>query len=125
MRSMRWIALGLSLALLPAAASLSSAQGGASGDVTVSGEIVDLACYIAHGAKGPDHAKCAQECAKQGQPIGLAGTDGKVYLLFADHGDGAPYDKAKTLAGSKAEIKGEPATKDGINGLTVHAVKKI
>lgn len=97
----------------------------ASSDITVGGEILDLACYIAHGARGPDHQKCAQKCAEQGQPIGLLGSDGKVYILFADHADGSPYDKARTLAGSKAEIKGEPASKDGINGLTVHDVKKL
>jgi hypothetical protein len=101
------------------------AHAGAAPDITVGGEILDLACYVAHGARGPDHQKCAQKCAEQGQPIGLLGSDGKVYLLFADHADGSPYDKARTLAGSKVEIKGEPASRDGINGLTVHDVKKL
>lgn len=97
----------------------------ASSDITVSGEILDLACYIAHGGKGPDHQKCARKCAEQGQPIGLLESDGKVYILYADHAEGAPYDKARKLAGSRAEIKGEPASKDGIYGLTVHDVKKL
>jgi len=120
----RWIQTPsiLVLALLAAAALPAPAQGG---DITVSGEVLDLACYIGQGAKGPDHAKCAQKCAEQGQPIGLLGADGKVYVLFADHADASPYEKAKALAGAKAEIKGELATKDGINGLTVHFAKKI
>ncbi len=100
-------------------------QAAAPSDITVSGEILDLACYIAHGAKGPDHQKCARKCAEQGQPIGLLGSDGRVFILYADHADGSPYDKARTFAGSKVEIKGEPASKDGINGLTVHDVKKL
>lgn len=113
-------------ALLHGRSNIEPAHAGAAhSDITVSGEILDLACYIAHGAKGPDHQKCAQKCAEQGQPIGLLGSDGKVYILYADHADGSPYDKARTFAGSKAEIKGEPASKDGINGLTVHAVKKL
>ena len=27
--------------------------------MTVQGEILDMACYVAHEAKGPDHAGCA------------------------------------------------------------------
>ena len=101
------------------------AHGGAGPDITVAGEILDLACYVAHGGKGPDHQKCAQKCAEQGQPIGLLASDGKVYVLFADHADGSAYDKARALAGSKVEIKGGPSSKDGINGLTVHEVRKL
>lgn len=101
------------------------AHGAAAPDITVGGEILDLACYVAHGGKGPDHQKCARKCAEQGQPIGLLGSDGKVYVLFADHADGSAYGKARALAGSKVEIKGEPAAKDGINGLTVHEVRKL
>lgn len=99
-------------------------QGGGSA-ITVTGEILDLACYVAHGAKGPQHQKCAAKCAEQGQPIGLLAQDGKVYILFADHADSSAYEKAKTLAGKNAEIKGEPAARDGINGLTVLAAKPL
>jgi len=125
MRRKIGIAVVLSLALLPLAATSARSAPAAPGDITVSGEVLDLACYVGHGAKGPDHQKCAQKCAESGQPVGLMGTDGKLYLLFADHADGAPYGQARAIAGSKAEIKGELAAKDGINGLTVHAARKL
>ena len=93
--------------------------------VTLSGEIVDLACYISHGAKGPDHASCAAKCVEMGQPMGLAADDGKVYVLVADHADTSAFGKAKSMAGKKVEIKGDVAAKDGMSVLTVHAVKTI
>jgi hypothetical protein len=93
--------------------------------ITVTGEILDMACYVAHGAKGPQHEKCAVKCAEQGQPIGLLAKDGKVYVLFADHADPTAYEKAKGLAGKNAELKGEVASRDGINGLTVLAAKPV
>jgi hypothetical protein len=102
-----------------------AADKAAPSDVTLTGEVLDLACYIAHGAKGPDHAGCAAKCAEMGQPVGLAASDGKVYLLVADHADSSAFTKAKSMAGKKVEIKGEVAAKDGINALTVHAVKTI
>jgi hypothetical protein len=94
-------------------------------DVTLTGEVLDLACYIGHGAKGPEHAPCAAKCADMGQPIGLAASDGKVYILVADHADTSAFTKAKSMAGKKVEIKGEVAAKDGLNSLTVRAVKTV
>ena len=108
-----------------ASGAMLAADKAAPADVTLTGEVVDLACYIAHGAKGPDHAGCAAKCVEMGQPAGLAASDGKVYILVADHADSSAYTKAKTMAGKKVEIKGEVAAKDGMNALTVHAVKTI
>ena len=108
-----------------AGASFAVEKGAEPSDVTLTGEVLDLACYIGHGAKGPEHATCAAKCAEMGQPIGLAASDGKVYILLADHADSSPFTKAKSMAGKKVEIKGEVAAKDGMNGLTVHAVKAV
>ena len=42
-------------------------------DVTVKGEVVDIACATSKGAggKGDGHAACAMSCARRGQPVGL------------------------------------------------------
>jgi hypothetical protein len=91
----------------------------------IQGEILDLSCYMGHGGMGEGHSGCAAKCLKGGQPMGLLGTDGTVYLLFAAHGDSSPYDKAKDLAGKKVEITGDVATKDGLKGITVTGVKAL
>jgi hypothetical protein len=119
------IVVVLCVFLMPPFLHAAPSPAGETGGFSARGEILDLACYVAHGAKGPQHQTCAQKCAEQGQPIGLLAEDGKVYLLFADHANAAPFDTAKSLAGSKAEIKGDLASKDGINGVTVLAVKKL
>ncbi len=94
-------------------------------DITVKGEIVDLACYLDHGATGMKHQQCALTCLKGGQPMGLLAADGKVYLLLADHQDGKPFDEAKTYAALQVEITGPLAEKAGLTGLTVEKVKKL
>jgi hypothetical protein len=93
--------------------------------MTVRGEILDMACYVAHEAKGPDHAACAKRCVKGGQPMGLLAEDGTVYLLYANHEDGSAYEQAKEYAGQKVEIVGIAATQAGIKGLEVSSVKKL
>jgi len=50
-------------------------------DKTVEGELVDVTCYSG-GAKGSGHKMCAMACAANGQPIGVAAKDGKVYTLL-------------------------------------------
>ena len=94
-------------------------------DITVKGEIVDLACYLDHGATGMKHQQCALTCLKGGQPMGLLAADGKVYLLLADHQDAKPFDEAKTYAALQVEITGPLAEKAGVTGLTVEKVKKL
>src|SRR5260221_14413539 len=91
----------------------------------VKGEVLDLSCYMGHGGQGEGHAGCAAKCLKGGQPMGLLGTDGAVYVLFADHGDASPFEKAKELAGKNVEVTGDVATKGALKGITVHGVKAL
>lgn len=94
-------------------------------DITVQGEIVDLACYLAKGLKGPSHRVCAQKCAERGIPIGVLTDDAKLFLLLEDHSDEEPYEDAKELAGQRAEVKGKQFSKPGIDGLVVVEIKGL
>lgn len=110
----------LSLAAILALSSLAIAS---ENNGTWTGEIVDLACYVGHGAKGSDHAGCAKACVKGGQPMGLLTDDGTLVLLAADHKDGAPFEALKDLAGQIAEVSGTLAEKDGMKIVTVSGAK--
>jgi hypothetical protein len=55
-------------------------------DTTVSGTLVDLACYTQNKDNSGNHHvrmgyTCAQACAREGFEVGLLTTDGKVYHL--------------------------------------------
>jgi hypothetical protein len=49
---------------------------------SVTGEVIDMACYFDHGLCGPDHAACARKCIASGLPVGLKTKDGTIYLLI-------------------------------------------
>ncbi|MFQ5350477.1 MAG: hypothetical protein ACE5EG_08555 [Thermoanaerobaculia bacterium] len=110
----------LSLALTLALSAVAIADGP---EGTWTGEVVDLACYVAQGAKGADHAGCAKACVKNGQPMGLLTKEGALVLLAADHKDGAPFEALKDLAGEVAEVTGTLAEKDGMKVVTVTGSK--
>ncbi len=82
-------------------------------EVTVKGEVLDMACYLDHGASGEKHAECAKMCISSGLPVGIKGTDGKTYLLIGEH---KPLNSVLAeYAGKTITVKGKLASRDGIN----------
>jgi hypothetical protein len=88
-------------------------------EVTMSGEVLDLTCYLAEGRKGSGHKARAKMCAKKGLPMGLLTEAGEVYLLIENHDDPDPYDNLKKLAGTQVEVKGVKYSRDGMSSLMV------
>jgi len=90
---------------------------------TVSGEIVDMDCYMAMGASGASHKDCAAKCINGGQPMGLLTDDGKVYVLTADHDHGDVYNDLKKHASEKVSVTGMVFSHGGTMSLEVQSMK--
>ena len=79
----------------------------------ITGEVVDMACYIDHGATGEKHADCAKKCINSGLPVWIKGDDGKTYLLIGEH---KPLNsELAEYAGKSITVKGKLSSRDGIN----------
>jgi len=87
--------------------------------VRVSGEIVDVSCYLQLGKHGAAHVACATKCATNGQPIGLLAAGNALYFLFPEEHhprrDGQAeirtalipmMGKTVTLAGTATTVRG-------------------
>jgi hypothetical protein len=88
--------------------------------MTVTGEIIDLSCYLQLGKHGEKHVACGKKCLAAGQPIGLLAKDGSVYMLMEEEhdprrdGQTAGFRKAATdhlghvmaVTGTAADLKG-------------------
>jgi hypothetical protein len=92
---------------------------------TVSGEVVDLACYMVHpeSGRGPSHRKCADTCLKKGLPMGLLTADKQLYLLLEDHENPKPYAQLKEKPAEQVTVEGTKTASGGVNALVVEAVK--
>jgi hypothetical protein len=92
-------------------------------DMTVKGELVDVACSIAKkdAGKGSAHAACAMVCAKKGQPIGVLTAD----ALYTVTGDYAANSNAKLLdfVAKSVIVTGEVTEKDGQKQINVKSIK--
>lgn len=92
-------------------------------DMTVKGEVVDMACSTDKGdaGKGEAHAACAMACAKRGQPAGILTAD-SVYTITGDY---AANNNAKLLdfVAKKVIVTGEVSEKDGVKSINVKSIK--
>jgi len=83
----------------------------ASASKEITGEVVDMMCYLDHNAMGDKHAACAAKCIKGGAPVGIT-SEGKAYLIVGDH---KPMnDQLAEYAGKTITVKGKIAERDGI-----------
>jgi hypothetical protein len=89
---------------------------------TVTGEIVDMMCFVDHNASGDKHAACAAKCIKGGGPVGIS-SEGKTYLVVGEH---KPMnDQLAEYAGKTITLKGKLAEREGVAMLeNAEIVKK-
>lgn len=94
-------------------------------DITVKGEVVDVACAMkkGDGGKGEAHAGCAMACAKKGQPVGILTSD----AIYEVTGEWAANNNAKMLdfVAKQVEVTGEVTEKDGKKLMTVKSIKLV
>ena len=78
----------------------------------VTGEVVDMMCYVDHNAIGEKHGQsCGAKCVKSGGPVGIV-SDGKAYLVVGEH---KPInDQLAEYCGKTVTLKGKMAERGGI-----------
>ena len=93
-------------------------------EIVVTGEVLDMTCYIASNLSGPDHAKCARICLRSGEPAGIKAEDGKVYLLTGEPGHSVNAELAE-YAAQVVTIKGKQTVRDGFAQLQVEEIRRL
>jgi len=93
-------------------------------EILVTGEVLDMTCYIANNSSGPAHAECARVCIRNGSPAGIKTQDGKVYLLTGEPGQSINAELAD-YAAKIVTIKGRQTVRDGFAQLQVEEIQKL
>ena len=98
-----------------------SAHAGKSTEIT--GELVDLGCYVGHAAKGEKHSECAEKCIAGGMPMGLVAGNGRMFVLTMDHANPEAYNKAKKMAGKRVKVTGPVHERNGVKTMDIVAAE--
>jgi hypothetical protein len=122
-----WLLVGI--ALFVAALAWADAEKGKAAAApkpqTLTGEIVDMGCFVEHGAKGEKHVGCASKCIAGGMPMGLLTTDGKLYLITLDHDNADPYNQCKDWAAKQVTLTGTIAERSGVRAIDVTGAQLV
>lgn len=127
MKATKWMVAG-ALAAAVAVAAVAQAEDKATAkdapkdapkDMTLSGEILDMVCYMSSEAHGEKHKACAQSCLKRGNPMGLLTSDGKVILLVEDHGAAKAFEDLKAKGGDTVQVTGPMFERGGLAAMQV------
>ena len=117
-------AVGVAFALSPLAlAQGHDEHGNDAAAKEMTGEVVDMMCYVDHNAVGNKHGEtCGVKCIKGGGPVGIV-SDGKAYLVVGEH---KPMnDELADYCGKTVTLKGKLAERGGIAMLeNAEIVKK-
>jgi hypothetical protein len=101
------------LALAPLAVAQEHEHGkDATASKEVTGEVVDMMCYVDHSAMGEKHGQsCGAKCITSGGPAGIV-SEGKAYLVVGEH---KPInDQLAEYCGKTITLKGKMAERGGI-----------
>lgn len=116
-----WLVIFGSSLVLSADESKTSAK-----EITITGQVIDPACYIKEGRSGPDHKKCAQACAKAGQSLAiLEEKTGKIYVSIGAEMMDDPNAKIFDLAEEKVKVTGTIYDKGGVSAIVISKAEKL
>ena len=91
--------------------------------VVLSGEVLDLECYVAHQATGPDNGLCAGNHDPEYRTPALLADDGRLYILHAGHRNPVPLDQARSLNGRRATVTGVLTERNHVPLLEVREIR--
>jgi hypothetical protein len=95
---------------------------------SVTGEVVDVSCYLQLGKRGEAHVACGTKCLTNGQPIGIVDGEGKLYLVMSEEHhprrDGQTELKSVfiPLLAKTVTVNGMEVETHGIHALFVNTV---
>ncbi|HIG16572.1 MAG TPA: hypothetical protein EYQ31_04360 [Candidatus Handelsmanbacteria bacterium] len=88
----------------------------------VTGEVIDIACYVRHDATGPKDVKCALNCAELGMPLGILEEGTETIYLIIPAGHGAPKEAVVGFIGQHVTAKLMIFRNGGLNSAEVMSI---
>lgn len=95
---------------------------GSAPEQMITGQVVDVACFVGHNSSGPKHAKCAETCARAGNPLAIYDEKAKaIYLpVSSDHSN--PNTKLMPFIEKRVKVTGKVLEKAGLKGIAIEKV---
>jgi len=90
---------------------------------TITGEAVDLWCYLEGGDRGPAKKDCATACAKAGNPIGVLDAKGNLYVAAGLEDHQPAQSVLLSRMSDQVTVTGTLVKKGGVQMIYIESVK--
>ena len=91
--------------------------------VTVTGEVVELWCYLEAGDRGAAKKACATACAKAGNPIAILDGSGNLYVAAGLKSHQPARDLMVDRMSDEVTVTGTLVKKGGVQMIYIDSVK--
>jgi len=101
------------------------AKGDKDGDSikSITGEVVDLWCYLDHKGHGDKHKECAIVCAEAGNPMGIVEKGGQIYILMGGKKHQPGRDVMLKKMAQTVTVTGKVIKMGGLQAIYVKSTK--
>ncbi|MGH7644952.1 MAG: hypothetical protein ACREMR_05145 [Gemmatimonadales bacterium] len=122
--SQRIFAATAALALFALPLAAQEMKAGQMGDErTITGQVIDVNCYVGMGASGAAHKACAETCAKAGVQLAILGNDGTIYAAVSSKPADAQNAKLLPFAEGKVKVTGTHRFKNGLHTMEIKTIE--
>lgn len=93
---------------------------------TITGEVMDPACFLEAGAKSisPGHFQCAVDCARSGQTLAIYDRDAdRIYFIAGELPGRNPNDPVMAYIHKKVDVTGTVYHRSGVYGIVIVKVE--
>lgn len=91
----------------------------------ITGHVVDVACFVGHDSSGPQHAKCAEACARAGNPLAIYDEAAKALYMPVSLDHKNPNAQLMAFIEKKVKVTGTVMEKCGMKGIAITKVESV
>ncbi len=111
----------LAICALPLAAQQQK-QARPGNETTITGQVVDVNCYVTMGASGEGHKMCAQACAKAGVALAILSSDGTLYMPVSSKPADPQNSRLEQYTEGKVTVTGTHRLQNGLHTIEIKTV---
>jgi type 1 fimbria pilin len=109
----------LAICALPVAAQQPAA---ASNDITLTGQVIDMNCFVTMGASGAGHKTCATACAKAGVALAILSSDGNIYMPVSAKPGDPQNSRLEPFAEGRVKVTGTHRFSSGMHTIEIKTI---
>jgi hypothetical protein len=91
-------------------------------DMTLTGQVIDMNCYVTMGASGAGHKTCAVACAKAGVGLAILGSDGNIYIPVSAKPGDPQNSRLEPFAEGRVKITGTHRVSGGAHTIEIKTI---